>query len=271
MDIVHHPFVVRLGSTVISGYGIALVLAFAVAWAVLSRHAKSLGDRSDIATEIILATATGGLLGSKLSYSALAGGPLFVQDGHGFWGGLLGGACGYWIWTRLRSVRFDRYLDAIGIAVAAGYTVGRTGCWAVGDDYGRLTDFALAVRFPEGAPPTTAANMLLIFGESPLYQVSPDTVLGVHPTQLYEVFLGFVIFALLWRLRSHAHSHGWLFGVYCLLAGLERFVIEFVRAQPDRLSIGISAAQLISLVVGTIGALLMYAKMREPVTSPQKS
>ena len=43
------------------------------------------------------------------------------------------------------------------------------------------------------------------------------------------------MFCILWRLRDHKHAEGWLFGVYCVLAGIERFIIEFFRAKDDRL------------------------------------
>ena len=62
----------------------------------------------------------------------------------------------------------------------------------------------------------------------------PTTVLSVYPTQLYEVAMGLVMFGILWRLRDHKHAEGWLFGVYCVLAGIERFIVEFFRAKDDR-------------------------------------
>ena len=94
------------------------------------------------------------------------------------------------------------------------------------------------MAFPEGAPPSTAGNMAREFGIPLPPGVEPDTVLSVHPTQLYETALGFVMFAHLWRLRDHKHAEGWLFGVYAVLAGLERFIIEFFRAKDDRLFFG---------------------------------
>ena len=93
-------------------------------------------------------------------------------------------------------------------ALAAAYAVGRTGCWAVGDDYGRPWDGPLAVMFPEGAPASTAGNMNRIFGTPIPEGVSPDTVLAVHPTQLYETALGFLMFLVLWRFRAHRHAEG---------------------------------------------------------------
>ena len=46
-----------------------------------------------------------------------------------------------------------RFFDVGGPCVAAAYAVGRTGCWAVGDDYGKPWNGFLAVTFPNGAPP----------------------------------------------------------------------------------------------------------------------
>ena len=55
-------------------------------------------------------------------------------------------------------------LELGGPSIAAAYAVGRTGCWGVGDDYGRPWDGPLAVQFPEGAPPSTAGIMQQEFG-----------------------------------------------------------------------------------------------------------
>ena len=47
--------------------------------------------------------------------------------------------------------------------------------------------------------------------------------------------MGMVMFGILWRMRDHKHAEGWLFGVWCVLAGIERFIVEFFRAKDDRL------------------------------------
>lgn len=249
-----------IGPITISGYGVALVTAFVIAWHVIAREHRRREEKPALAVEIVLTVCVGALLGSKLSYSALVGGPILIEGGHTFWGGLVGGSCAYGLWAWLRQEGFFRHLDPLGIAIAAGYSVGRTGCWAVGDDYGRPWDGPLAVRFPEGIPPTSAANMVRIFGVSPPPGSGPTTILAVHPTQLYEVGLGLGMFLLLWRFRSHSHDDGWLFGLYCLLAGVERFLIEFLRASSDRFAVGLSVAQVLALIVSGIGLLIMVER-----------
>ena len=155
-----------------------------------------------------------------------------------------------------------RMFDVSAPAIAAAYAVGRTGCWAVGDDYGRPWNGFLAVAFPDGAPPSTAGIMAHEFGIVPPSGATVNTVLSVFPTQLYEVVLGFVMFLILWRMRDHKHAEGWLFGVYCVLAGIERFVIEFFRAKDDRFLAGLTYAQYIALAFVAFGVVWMLLRSR---------
>jgi phosphatidylglycerol:prolipoprotein diacylglycerol transferase len=90
-----------------------------------------------------------------------------------------------------------------------------------------------------------------------------DSVVSVYPTQLIEVALGFVMFVVLWRLRRHTHGAGWLFGVYCVLAGVERFIVEFFRAKGDMVG-PLTSAQLIALVITATGIFLITTR-RDPV------
>jgi phosphatidylglycerol---prolipoprotein diacylglyceryl transferase len=174
-----------------------------------------------------------------------------------FWGGLIGGIAAAWIVLHRKRIPFLRMADVAGPAIAAGYAVGRTGCFAVGDDYGRPWNGPLAVAFPEGIPPSTAGTLAGDFGASIPPGLAPDTVLAVHPTQLYETAMGLVMFAVLWRLRDHRHAEGWLFGLYCVLAGVERFIVEFWRAKDDRFVGPLTTAQVIALGFLVAGAMLM--------------
>src|SRR6185312_8018605 len=92
----------------------------------------------------------------------------------------------------------------------------------------------------------------------------PRAVVSVYPTQIMEVIMGMIMFGVLWRLRDHTHAEGWLFGVWCLLAGIERFIVEFFRAKDDRLSwtMGLSLAQVIALGMVAVGAALMAWRSR---------
>ena len=98
----------------------------------------------------------------------------------------------------------------------------------MGDDYGKVTDVAWSVSFPQGAPPT----------HDP-----------VHPTQLYEIAWLLPVAALLWRRRRKSP---FLFGEYVALNGLGRLVIENWRVNP-KVALGLTEPQLIGLGLITLG------------------
>jgi phosphatidylglycerol:prolipoprotein diacylglycerol transferase len=196
----------------------------------------------------------------------------FTRGGFVFWGGFIGSVICCWAVIKWRKLSFLRFADVAGIAIAAGYSVGRTGCWAVGDDYGKYWTGPLAVAFPEGAPPTTALTMMREFGQKFDTMMDPNAVVSVIPTQLLEVTLGFIMFLIAWRFRTHRHAAGWLFGLYCVMAGIERFIVEFMRAKDDRfgLPFGLSTAQGIAFGV-FIAGIAILAMRRNPETTQLSS
>jgi phosphatidylglycerol:prolipoprotein diacylglycerol transferase len=255
------PFAFGLGPLQITGFGLAVVAAFAIAQVVVVRELARRGhqDHAYAAPDVVLAALVGTLVGAKLYFVALTGdvSSLWSRGGFVFWGGFMGSVLFCWLLIRAKRLSFARYADVAGIAIAAGYAVGRTGCWAVGDDYGRPWSGPLAVTFPDGAPATTAANLRELFGAVLPAGTPPDALVAVHPTQLYETAMGLAMFAVLWRLRAHRHAEGWLFGAYCVLAGAERFVVEFVRAKDDRFVGPLTSAQMIALTVAAVGLVIM--------------
>jgi len=260
-----HPFEIHLGPLTFTGFGLAVLMAFMVAQTVSERALERRGNDASYIGDLVLAAVVGGLLGAKIYYVILTQDihNLLSRGGFVFWGGLIGGIIAVSLTIRARRLPFWKIADVAGMAVAAAYAVGRTGCWAVGDDYGRPWNSMFAVSFPQGAPPSTAANMQAMFGVPVAAGVLPNAVLSVYPTQLYEITLGFVMFLMLWRLRDHRHADGWLFGVYMVLAGAERFLIEFLRAKDDRFIAGLTVAQVIALLFIAGGFLWMRAR-REP-------
>ena len=260
--IVAHTFAFDIWKLQITGFGIAVLAAFFIAQYVCERELARRGQLVEAAAmgDVTFAALVGTLLGAKLYYVLVITHDcrdIFTRGGFVYWGGVIGSVVCCGLVIRHHKLSFLRFADVAGIAIAAGYAVGRTGCWAVGDDYGRPWSGPLATQFPEGAPPSTAANMQQLFGIPVPPGTDPNAVLAVHPTQLYETAMGFVMFLVLWRLRDHDHAEGWLFGVYCVLAGIERFIIEFFRAKDDKFFGPLTAAQMIGLAIATAGVVIM--------------
>jgi phosphatidylglycerol:prolipoprotein diacylglycerol transferase len=263
--IIVHPFniPIHIGQfrMEISGFGIAVLLAFVIAQVVSQRELKDRGFQleAEHVSDVLLAAVLGTLVGGKIYYVSVITHDwhdLFSRSGFVFWGGFIGSVIACWATIRWKKLPFARYADVGGIAIAAGYAVGRTGCWAVGDDYGKWYEGPLAVAFPQGIPPSTAGNMTSAFHAVFPATMDPSTLVGVVPTQLIEVALGFAMFLILWRLRRHTHAQGWLFGVYAVLAGIERFAVEFLRIKDDRF-FALSVAQCIALGVFIVGIIVM--------------
>lgn len=262
--IIHHPTVFHLGPIELTGFGLAVLAAFAISQIIAGRELWRRGHdkEAEAISDVVMAALIGTLVGAKTYYVVLTGDPaaFFSRGGFVFWGGFMGSVALCWATIKYKKLSFARFADVSGIALAAGYSVGRSGCWAVGDDYGHPWNSPFAVRFPEGAPPSTVSIMSSQFGATFPAGTPGDTVVSVHPTQLYETALGFVMFLILWRMRKHTHKEGWLFGAWCVMAGVERFIIEFFRAKDDTTTAGLTTAQIIAFAVCAVGVGLLVAR-----------
>lgn len=265
-----YPFNLHVGPLNITGYGIMMMVGFLVGGWLIDRELRRRGWYHDYAADITVAAVIGGVLGAKLWYVAAVGDPgaLLSRGGLVWYGGFLGGAAAVLVngWRSRVPLRWT--LDLAAPALPAAYALGRIGCFLVGDDYGRPTTLPWAVQFPQGLPPTTAGALAREFGISVPAGATPETLLAVHPTQLYEAVAMLGVFMVLWRLRNHAQGTGWLFGLYLLLAGIERFLVEFVRAKSDQSAIGLTMAQLTALGLIGLGAVALARWRREPALPP---
>jgi phosphatidylglycerol---prolipoprotein diacylglyceryl transferase len=260
--IIHIPFCLGIPGVFcideITGYGIMMLVAFFMGgWAMkLELRRRHLNE--EYATDIMIAAMIGGILGAKLWYVALTGEPraLLSRGGLVWYGGFLGGTAAVLLngWWKRVPTRFT--LELAAPALALGYALGRVGCFLVNDDYGMPSNLPWAMKFPYGLPPSTVENLRAMHADVPANAL-PGQVLAVHPTQLYEVTAMFVVFWLLWRLRDHRHATGWLFSLYVLFAGMERFLVELVRAKDDRLIGALTLAQVTSILLVAVGLYLL--------------
>ena len=252
---VHEPLIVRFGAFAISGYGIALASAVALAYFVGRRELQLRGENPDHADDVFL-VALCGVVGAKLYEVVVSGASLTSRGGFSYLGGCLTALPALWLITRARGYPASRVMDTLAVSAAAAVPVARTGCWAIGDDYGMPWSSPFAVSFPMGSPPSTVAMFRDRFHVA--LPGAPGDVVSVHPTQLYEMVLGLAIFGAIWHHRGHEHGKGWLAGLFLALTGVERFAIEFLRAKSDRvLPYGFTIAQLVAVVLFVCGMLLM--------------
>jgi phosphatidylglycerol:prolipoprotein diacylglycerol transferase len=254
------PTLVKIGNFEITTFGLMMFLAFVAAGAVLTRQFRRYGLSDDLASSMVMFAAIGGIVGAKIYYAILFRDwhLLFDRAGLVWYGGLIGGFLACTILIIRRRVDYFTVVDAAAPALAIGYCLGRIGCFLVGDDYGRPTDSWVGIAFPKGSPPTTA-EALREFGVHIDPSIPPYQVLKVHPTQIYESVSALIMFFILMRYARQPHRKGRAFALFMILMGIERFLVEIVRAKDDRFLGPFTIAQLISVLL-VIGGVALWAK-----------
>jgi phosphatidylglycerol:prolipoprotein diacylglycerol transferase len=239
---------IELGPLTLQSFGLMMGLGFVVAGWLASKRLKEIGRPADWAYEMVFAALVGGLVGARL-WSIVEHwdeakddvlGSVFSGSGLVFYGGLLGGAIAVLGWAKWRGVLDAKTFDVAAPGLAAAYAIGRIGCQLAGDgDYGIPWDGPWAMSYPDGTVPTTEQ---------------------VHPTPVYEtIVMGWVAW-FLWR-RRNSMPPGGLFALYLVLAGAERFLVEFIRRNDEVLA-GLSLAQYVSLAM-MIGGGAWLLRLRQ--------
>ena len=260
-----YPFKFLLGPLTITGYGLMMMVAFLMAGWAIQLDLRQRRMNEDYAADIVFAAVVGGIIGAKIWYVLLTGEweALFRRGGFVWYGGFLGGVAGVLLngWRKGIPARWTMELTAAPLAL--GYALGRVGCFLVNDDYGVPSSLPWAMKFPDGLPPTRVADLQQQLHVTFPPGTNPTDLVAVQPTQLYETALMMLAFWLLWRLRDHSHATGWRFGVYLVLAGTERFLVEFVRAKDDRLLGPFTLAQATSVLLVVVG-IYVVQRLRQP-------
>lgn len=262
------PIAFSLGPLVVRWYGLAYVLGFVCAAAIIYFVAKrwKLGMSEDNLLTLMVCAIVGVVLGARIGYVLFYGDgyylshPLeilaFNQGGMSFHGGLVGLLIGGAVAALMTRIPFLTLADLGSIAAPIGLFFGRCANFVNGELWGAPTDGPLGVVFGG------AAGMM-----------------PRHPSQLYEAVLeGLVIFCVLCALsrKRPPRPQGTFLGAFLVLYGIFRFLIEFVR-EPD-VQLGylwggwLTMGQVLSapLIVAGIALLIYAARTRHPQAGPQE-
>ncbi len=244
-----HPILFSFGPITIYSYGLMLAIAVLVCTYLLSRDAQSYHISSETAYDLVFWCMIGGFLGARIFYifiewsyysANLMEIPLIWQGGLAWQGGFVGGVlAGIWF-VRRHKLSLRPVMDLAAPYIALGQSIGRIGCFFKGCCYGKPVAWG------------------------PYY---PAHQARLYPTQLFECAALFIIFMLLKRAQNKPHQPGFIFVFYLWLAAIERFVVEFYRADHDLLWLNLSLAQYVALGVFVAGLFLMKVFQRP---SPKK-
>lgn len=231
--------------------------------------------------------AVAGIVGSKLfhiidfweEFTADPAGMLFNGSGLTFYGGLILAAVLVAWYANKKGIWVPRLADATAPGLLVGYGIGRIGCYLAGDgDWGLCSDLANKPSWVPGWLYSESFPRAFVYGggiQDPVTynavqrgiecSLPAGTADGVLPTMLYEFALCVVFGGVLWVLRKHPFKAGWLFSLFLVIQGLERFLIEFLRTNREW-AFGLSQSQWISIGLITAGAigLAMLTRRLQP-------
>tara|TARA_B100001109_G_C18861795_1_gene474397 strand:- start:1125 stop:2306 length:1182 start_codon:yes stop_codon:yes gene_type:complete len=238
--------------------------------------------------------AVAGILGAKVfhnleniqEFAADPIGALVSFSGLSIYGGLIVGGGAVLYYAVKNGLTWIHVADACAPGLMAAYGVGRVGCQLSGDgDWGMpnpnpkpdwlswAPDWMWAFDY-EG----NVLNKDLGAAGRPVEHIENGMSLiyegNAWPTPFYETIMAFIIFGILWSLRKKIQIPGFIFSLYLALNGVERFIIEKIRINPDYHFLGIEAtqAELIAVLMVVFGLLgIAYFSKNKNKFIPQKA
>ena len=159
------------------------------------------------------------------------------------YGAVLGAALGIWIYSKFSKLQFGYFADLVAPAViVAQAVIGRVGCTVNGCCYGVKTSLPWGIVYthPDSLGPLGVA---------------------VHPTQVYELIFGLIVFGILLKLRGRFKPDGSLFLIYLGLYSVWRIGIDFLREGTPFL-FSLHQAQIIGIIVLAITIPLLALRTR---------
>ena len=249
---------IALGPVSLRTFGLAVAAGVVIGSFFAARYGEEYAIPRDVTYSLAMRMVVAGVIGARITWVLThldqVNSPLDAlaiwQGGLQFSGGfVLAVIAGYPIFSRWNRLTRWNSLDGCAYGLAAGIGIGRIGCYAVGEHFGRITTFPLAVRFDGGSVREPS------LGDIPL-----EPGLVFHQTSLYELLSMVVLFAILtWLLylRKERVGPGTAMAVFCGFYGVSRFALDSLRVN-DALTFGFTGAQWLCLVLMPVSIWIWF-------------
>lgn len=250
------PVMLTIGPLAIRWYSMAYLIGIVVGWFLVNRNVEknNLGLSRAQVEDFIFYLTLGIVLGGRLGYAVFYGGSEMWlkpwrlleiwKGGMSFHGGAVGVIVAVYLYSRKIKYGFLRLTDLVVLYAPIGIFLGRLANFVNDELWGRVTDVAWAVRFPNGG------------------------YLPRHPSQLYEAGLEgvamFVILNWLWRYPKVRNTSGVVSALFVVLYGFFRIVVEYFREPDAQLGFffsSITMGQMLSVPLVIAGLWVLKIKL----------
>lgn len=239
-------------------YGLCFIVGVAVAAIVAAGLIKKKKiDGFDLAGSAVY-TMIGALVGAKLLFVAVSWEQIrayhlsfldVMRGGFVFYGGLIGGAAGLFIYVKQFKLPLADFLDIYATVLPLGHMFGRIGCFLGGCCYGMQME---------------SECFLCVVYDEPYNALTPRGV-PLLAVQLIEAFCLFVYFLVMLGLFYKAKPlSGCLAAVYASAYAVLRFTLEFFRGDKERGGfLSLSTSQWISLGILVLAVAVFIVQQRK--------
>ena len=234
-----HPIICKLGPVTIYSYGLAMFVATVVSLNFLLKEAGRQGFDKNKIFDLFIIILFSGIIGARLLYILLNIG-FYIENpveiimlqhgGLAILGGMLfAPVCGL-IYAKFNKLSFLKVADLFVPFVALGHSIGRIGCFFNGCCYG-----------------IESAKFGFYFPVHQAYLI---------PAQLIDSVVLLILFVILRIKQLRPHYKGEIFINYIWFYSISRFFMEFIRADSDKLSLGLTLFQYICIIIFVIGSII---------------
>lgn len=219
-------------------FGVMIALGMLAGLLVAYIEVKRKGLDVEKLFDIVLYSMISAIVGARLVYivfydfSYYLNNPIDIikinEGGLSIHGGLLGAFIPAFFYIRKHKLNFFKYADALAPGIILGQGIGRVGC----DVFGKV----MSIPLPWG-----------IMRQGQL----------LHPAQVYEFLLNYLVFFFLWRKRKSIKYAGQIFSWYIILFSINRSIVELIRTNPS-VAGWFSISHLLSVLFIAGAIVMMY-------------
>ncbi|MTI48535.1 prolipoprotein diacylglyceryl transferase [Sporosalibacterium faouarense] len=240
----------NIGGFSIYMFGFFIALGMLAGYLVAMKEAKRRNYNVDTLVNFILYAIISGVLGARLYYVLVFNLDYYINNpikilafrdgGLSIQGALIAGIITTVVYAKVKKINIWKIADIVAPGIILGQGIGRIGCDVFGIEM--IKEYFWGINL----------NGVLL-----------------HPAQIYEAVLNFILFGILWSRRKSIRYDGQLFFTYLIGFSINRFIVEFFRVNP--IVIGpLTVAHVTSIVIIIISLIIMTKLKRKSLSQDKE-